>query len=102
MLEQQVGRDEVGVDDSRDAHPAAGALLHSEGIGQQRLAEAAVLLRNRQPEQAELLEPLDDLGRVLVAGLKITGDRQDLLVHEDADRLEDLYLDVTETVGLAE
>jgi hypothetical protein len=92
----------VGVDDARDAHPAAGDLLHAEGIGQQRLPQSVVLLGDRQPEDAELLEPLDDLGRVLVLVLELRGDRDDLLVHELPDRLEDLGLVLGEAVGLAE
>ena len=88
--------------DARDAHPAAGDLLDDERVGQQRLAQAAVLLGDHQPEDAELLEPLDDLGGVLVRVLELGGDRQDLLVHERADGLEDLGLDVGEALGLAE
>jgi hypothetical protein len=73
-----VGDDEVGVDDARHRHPAAGDLLHDQGVGEQRLAEAAVLLRDGQPEQAELLHPRDDLGGILVPVLKLGRDRDDL------------------------
>ena len=67
-----------------DAHPAAGDLLDAQRVGQQRLAEAAVLLGDHQPEDAELLEALDDLGGVLVGVLELGRDRDDLLLDERA------------------
>jgi hypothetical protein len=89
-------------DDPGDAHPAPGDLLDGERIGQQRLTEAAVLLRDHQAEEAQLLEALDDLRRILVLVLELLGDRDDLLVDELPDRLEDLGLVLGEAVGLAE
>ena len=85
-----------------DAHPAAGDLLDAQRVGQQRLAQPVVLLGDRQPEDPELLEPVDDLLRVLVRVLELGRDRKDLLVHERADGLEDLGLVVGEVLGLAE
>src|SRR4028119_2359442 len=85
VLADHVGDDEVGVDDTRDAHPAAGDLLDHQRVGQQRLPETAVLLGDHQPADAELLEPLDDLGRVLVGVLEALRVGDDLLVHEAAD-----------------
>ena len=102
VLADHVGDDEVGVDDARHRHPAAGDLLHHQRVGEQRLAQAAVLLGNGQPEQAELLHPLDDLGRVLVLVLKLAGDRDDLLVDELPHRGEDVPLDVGQAFGLRE
>ena len=102
VLDQHVGHDEVGVDDARDAHPAAGDLLDRQRVGQQRLAQPVVLLGDHQPEEAELLEPLDDLGGVLVLVLELGRDREDLLLDEGADRLEDLLLVLVEPVGLTE
>ena len=90
----------MGVDHAGDAHPAARDLLDAQRVGQQRLAETAVLLGDHQPEDAELLEPLDDLGRVLVGVLELRGDRDDLLVHELPHGLEDLGLVVGEAFGL--
>ena len=55
VLGEHVRDDEVGVDDAGDAHPAARDLLDDQRVGQQRLAEPAVLLGDRQPEQAHLL-----------------------------------------------
>ncbi len=78
------------VDDAGDAHPAAGDLLDHQRVGQQRLTEAAVLLRDHQPEDAELLEPVDDLLRVDVAVLELLRVRDDLLVDEAPDRRQDL------------
>ena len=82
VLHQHVGHDEVGVDDAGHAHPAAGDLLDHERVGQQRLAQAVVLLGDHQSEEAELLEPLDDLGGVLVRVLELGGHRQDLGLDE--------------------
>ncbi len=102
VLDQHVGHDEVGVDDAGDAHPAARDLLDRQRVGQQRLAEPVVLLGDHQPEDAELLEPLDDLGGVLVLVLELGRDREDLLLDEGADRLEDLLLVLVQPVGLTE
>jgi hypothetical protein len=51
-----------------------------------------VLLGDGQPGGAQLLEALDDLGRVLVGVLQLLDDRDDPLVHELPDGLEDLGL----------
>ena len=102
VLADHVGDDEVGVDDAGDRHPAAGDLLHHQRVGQQRLAQAAVLLGNGQPEQAELLHPLHDLGRVLVLVLKLAGDRDDLLVDELPHRGQDVPLNISQAFGLRE
>ena len=79
--------------------PRAISSTHQR-VGQQRLAEAAVLLGDHQAEDAHLLHALDDLGRVLVGVLELGGDRDDLLVDELADGLEDLVLVLGESVGL--
>src|SRR3954463_67167 len=100
VLDDHVGDDEVGVDDAGDAHPAAGDLLHHQRVGQQRLAEAAVLLGNGEPEDPELLEPVDDLLRIDVAVLELLRLRDDLLVDEAPDRRQDLLLDVGQVRGL--
>ena len=50
-----------------DRHPAAGDLLDHQRVGQQRLAQAAVLLGDHQAEQAHLLHLLDDrLGELVL------------------------------------
>ena len=92
----------MGVDDAGDAHPAARDLLDRQRVGQQRLAQAAVLLGDHQAEDAELLEALDDLGGVLVLVLELGGHREDLGLDELPHRLEDLFLDVGEAFGLAQ
>jgi hypothetical protein len=85
VLQDHVGHDEVGVDDAADRHPAARDLLHAQGVGEQGLAQAAVLLGDHQAEDPHLLHPLDDLLRVFVAVLQLGGDRDDLLVDELAE-----------------
>ncbi|CAB4735489.1 unannotated protein [freshwater metagenome] len=90
------------VDDAAHAHPAARDLLDDEGIGEERLAEAAELLGDHEPEYAELLEAVDDGLRVLVAVLELGRDREDLLVDERADGVQDLGLDVGESFCLGE
>ena len=102
VLLEHVRHDEVRVDDAGDRHPAAGDLLDAQRVRQERLAQTAVLLGDHQAEQAQLLEPVDDLLRVLVAVLQLGRDRDDLLVHEVADGGEDLLLDVGQTGGLGE
>ncbi len=102
VLCDHVRDDEVGVDDAGNRHPAARDLLHHQGVGQQRLAEAAVLLRDHEPEQAHLLHALDDGGGVLVPVLQFGRDRDDLLVDEVPHGGEDVLLDLGESFGLGE
>ena len=102
VLNDHVRHDEVGVDHAGHAHPAARELLDDQGVGQQRLAEPAVLLRNGDPEQAHLLHAVDDVLRVLVGVLEGVRVRNDFLVHERLDGGEDLPLDVGEPGGLGE
>jgi hypothetical protein len=97
-----VGDDEVGVDDARHRHPAAGDLLHGQGVDEQGRAQAAVLLADSQPEQAEFLHPLDDLGRVLVPVLEFGRHRDDLPVGEVPDGGQDVLLELGQAVGLRE
>ena len=102
VLADHVRDNEVGVDDTRHAHPAARQLFHAQCIGEQRLAQTAVLLRDHQPEQSHLLHALDDLGRVAIGVLEFLRDRDDLLVHECADVGQDLGLDLGEPQGVGE
>jgi hypothetical protein len=99
---QQVGDDEVGVDDAGDRHPAAGDLLHHEGVGEQGLAEAAVLGVDGQAEDAEALQALDDLRRIRVLVVKLSRYRDDLRVDELADRTEDVDLKLGKAVGVGQ
>jgi len=96
VLEQQVGDDEVRVDDPGDAHPAAGDLLDGQRVGQQGLAEAAVLFGDGQAEQPHLAHGVDDLLRVLVVVFQPLGVRDDLPVRELPHGGDDLPLDVGE------
>src|ERR1700678_2790104 len=66
----QVGDDEVRVDDAGDGHPAPGDLLRHQGVREQGLAEAAVLLVDGQAEDAEFPQPRDDLARVGVGAVE--------------------------------
>ena len=85
VLSDHVRDDEVGIDDPGDGHPAAGNLLDHQGVGQQRFAEAAVLLGDRQAEQAHVLHPRHDRVGEFVGVLERRGVRDDLLVHESPD-----------------
>jgi len=102
VLGDHVRHDEMRVDHTGHAHPAACDLLHDQGVGQQRLAEPAVLLRDGEPEQAHLLHPVDDVLRIGVGVLQLGRVRQDFLVHERLDRGQDLLLDLGETGGVGE
>jgi hypothetical protein len=99
VLAEHVGHDEVGVDDAGHAHPAARDLLDHQGIGQQGLTQAAVLLGDHEAEQPHLLHALDDRLGELVLVLELGGVGDDLLVHEAADGGEDLLLDLGEALG---
>ena len=79
--------------------PAAGDLLDRQRVGEQRLAEPAVLLGDHQAEDPHLLHALDDLRGVLVLVLQLGRDRDDLLVDELPDELEEFLLLVGEVVG---
>ena len=102
VLRDQVRHDEVGVDDAGDRHPAAGELLHHQRVGQQRLAQPAVLLGDGEPEQAHLAHAVDDVGRVLVGVLQPLRVRDDLLVDEGAHGGEDVALHLGQTGRLGE
>ena len=91
-LHQQVGADEVRVDDARDRDPAARELLDDHRVGRQVEAHPAVLLGDRDPEQPELLHLLDDRLGELVLVVVLLGVRDDLLVDELADHLDDRLL----------
>ena len=75
-----------------DAHPAARELLDAQRVGQQRLAKAAVLLRDHQPEQAHLPHRVDDGLRVGVGVFELLRVRDDLFVDELPHRGDDFGL----------
>ena len=102
VLKDHVRDDEVGVDDAADRHPAARDLLDAQGVGQQGLPQATVLLGDHQPEDPHLLHALDDLRRVLVPVLELVGHRDDLLLDELAHELDELALLLREAFGLLE
>jgi hypothetical protein len=91
-LHQQVGADEVGVDDPGDRDPPARELFDDHHVGREVQAHPAVLLGERHPEQPELLHLLDDRIGELVGGVVVLGVGQDLLVGELAHHLADRLL----------
>ena len=88
----------MGVDDPRDAHPAARELAHGQRVGGQVEPEPAVLLGNREAEDAELAQALHDLVGEGVGALVLGGHRDDLLVGELAHQLDDLALLLAELI----
>ncbi len=72
-----------------DAHPAACQLL--DDLGKRRVVEAepAELAGHVAAEQAEPFESLDDLRRVLVGVLEPRGDRQDFVLDELTDAIDE-------------
>ena len=88
-LHQQVGADEVGVDDARDRDPAARELLDDHRVGREVEPHPAVLLGDRDAEQPELLHLLDHGVGELVLVVVLLGDREDLVVDELAHHLGD-------------
>ena len=91
-LHEQVGADEVRVDDARDRDPAARELLDDHRVGRQVEPHPAVLLGDRHPEQAELAHLLDDRLGELVGAVVVRGVGEDLLVGELAHHLADRLL----------
>jgi hypothetical protein len=59
-------------------------------VGEVVAAHAAVLLRERQPEQAHRAHLRDDLVGELVAGVEVADHRCDLVVRERGDGLPKL------------
>jgi hypothetical protein len=98
----QVGDDEVRVQDPGQRHPAAGEFLDHERVGEQRLAEPAVLLADREPEDAQLFQRVHEPVRVGVGVLKLRCDRDDLRVNEVANGTQDVPLDLGEPIGIGE
>ena len=82
----------MGVDDAGDRDPAARELLDDHRVGGQVEAHPAVVLGDRDPEQAELLHLLDDRLGELVLVVELLGDGDDLVVDELAHHLGDRLL----------
>ena len=85
----------------RHAHPAAGQ-LDAQRVGEQRLAEAAVLLRDHQAEQPHLAHLVDDGLRIGVGVLEFLRVRNDLLVDELPHVGDDLGLELGQAQRLSE
>ncbi len=90
----------MGVDDPADAHPAAGDFLDHERVGEEGFAQASVLLGDHQSEDAQLLEPVDDVLGVFVVVLQLVGNREDLGIDEFTDGREDVALNLGQALGL--
>ena len=84
----------MGVDDAGDRDPAARELFDDHRVGRQVEPHPAVLLGDRDPEQAQLLHLLDDRLREGVLVVVMLGVGEDLLVDELAHHLGDVALDV--------
>ncbi len=82
----------MGVDHARDRDPAARELLDDHRVGREVEAHAAVLLGDRDAEQAELLHLLDDRLGEQVLVVVVLGVGEDLLVGELMDHLGDRLL----------
>ena len=80
------------VDDAGDRDPAARELFDDQRVGGEVEPHAAVLLGDRDSEQAELLHLLDDRLGELVLVVVLLGVREDLVVDEAADHLDDRLL----------
>ena len=102
VLGDQVRHDEVGVDDAGDRHPASGQLLHHQRVGEQRFAEPAVLLVDGEAEQPHLAHAVEDVGGVLVGVLQPLRVRDDLLVGELPNGLQDRLLHIGQAGRLGE
>ena len=90
--------DEVGVEDSRDAHPAARDLLDREAVRVQSVPAPAELARDGEAEHPELAQALDDRLRVFVRGVERPRDGDDVALDERAQRDQLLACACVETV----
>src|ERR1700710_472 len=93
-LHQEVGADEVGVDDAGDRDPAARELFDDHRVGGQVEAHAAVLLGDGDAEEAELFHFLDDLLGEGILVVEVLGVGDDFLVGELTDHFGDVALKV--------
>ena len=75
VVHDEVRGDRVRVDDARQRHPAVRELLDHADVGEEVEAEAAVLLGDRDAEQAERLHLLDDRLGIRVGVLDLRRDR---------------------------
>src|SRR5215207_9888038 len=92
VLPDHPGGDEMRVEDAGEAHPAARELDLDAGVRGEVETEAAVVLRDRDAEEAELLHFLDERRGVLVGVLELRGDGHDVALDELPDRRDDLPL----------
>ena len=95
----QRGRHGVRVHDAGQAHPPIGELLDDADVREQVEAEAAVLLRDGDAEQAEAAHLGDDLVGEGVGVLEVRRHRDDVTLHEFAHRLDDLGADDSSTAS---
>ena len=74
-------------DDQPERAPDAADLLDRDGVGERVEAGAALVLRDRDAEPAELADAPDDLDGEASLALVLVDDRRDLGEHEVADRV---------------
>ena len=77
----------MGRHDQPERAPHPSELLDRDRIGERVEPGAAFVLRDRDPQPAELADPAHDLGREAPLALVLIDDRGDLGEHEVADRL---------------
>ena len=90
VVHDQVRGDRVRVHDARQRHPAVRELLDHADVREEVEPEAAVLLGDRDPEQAERLHLLDDRLGIGVGVLQLGRDRDHLAGDEAPDGLDEL------------
>ena len=83
---------EVRVEHAGQRHPATRELDLDQHVRRQIEPEAAVLLRDDHPEEAEALHLLDERLGERIRVLELRGRRDHLRVHPRADRGDDLRL----------
>ena len=87
QVERAAAEARVRRDDQPERAPDAADLLDRDGVGQRVEPGAALVLRDRDAEPADLADALDDLGREAALTLVLVDDRRDLGEHEVADRV---------------
>ena len=89
VIGDDVGHDQMAVDDAGEGHPAARQFFHDAGVGEEVEAEAAVFGGDGGAEEAELAHGGDHRVRVLVAMFEGGGVGDNVAIDEAADGGDD-------------
>ena len=92
VIGDDVGHDEMAVDDAGEGHPSARQLFHHARVGEEAEAEAAEVRGDGGAEEAEFAHRGDHRVRILVAMLEGGGVGDDVALDEAADGGDDFAI----------